>query len=966
MSSFNDIKKVNYSDNKDSIVSLKEYIVFKDEVEQKKLAIFKFQNNLNQELSKMTFEVMQFDSDNFMIKKTTVNYDNFKADRGEAFVPKMKMELDLFCETIQVNLTYAKFERVELVKGTLKPIPYSINEFRGNKEKPVKPSKKEQKLLEKKRIKELKKSNKESDKRTIEVLDVTKKNKPLVSAVLTVIMSLCLVLFVAATVVIQGLNGKLYTSGSYMYKKLSNNTISIHKYYGSEEDISIPDKIDGYSVAEIDDKAFKKSNCYSITISNPLIIGNNSFEDCSNLSMINGIDNIISIGDKAFRNCTNLNKLSSTELDSVGVRAFENCTSLKNVIIPNASIETEAFKGCTGIVELEIRDTTTNHLIDIFAGEKNNVMKLKISRKNIGVGYFSNMSALTDLEFGVVPNIEFGALTDTNISGHYINESVETLDGKIIAIKLSDEGKITLPKSITDKEQALNFLYDYKTSIHIIETEMKYALDSDDLAVFESLIGFGILNDGKTNKLAISNSSVSKIYWDSNQIINNVLTLPNTIKDIYIGNYDDAQIKLSNQLIDLYPYSIENIYINNVKSVSLGALADLYNIKELNIANYGYFSLSDIGVKDSLTKLNITNKNGNEKLTCDIIGYSNLSEIVFPTNITTLGACLNECEKIVNIVIPSSVTEIGDNFIKNCGITSLALDSTNIKTIGNGFISNCDSINYIVLPNSLISIGKNFAKNCANLYDIELPNKVQKIGSYLINGCASMSYINVPKSVTSLEMPLIGYDCDVTSITTPFVGTSSDKGVQFNKFDLSASNLVYLRVFGNLAVDSVFANNLTNLETFIVDGKITGASSNVFKQLDSLINIKFNGELKCRFVDLFYGKTYMNNVVIDTNSSITDNFFNGMNINALAINSYNKLVDESFSNCTIDKLFIGSNANDSYALRRKGFYERTFVGVSYLFLDIEKPEVAKNYTNVLRSSFNDFVRKYTNISEILN
>ena len=122
MSSFNNIKKIDYSDNRDSIVALKEYILLKDEAGKKQLLVFKFQNNLNQELSKMTFNVMQYDSDHFMIKKSTINYEDFTVDRGEAFVPKLKMEVDIFCDTIEVELTYAKFERVEFIDGVLKPI----------------------------------------------------------------------------------------------------------------------------------------------------------------------------------------------------------------------------------------------------------------------------------------------------------------------------------------------------------------------------------------------------------------------------------------------------------------------------------------------------------------------------------------------------------------------------------------------------------------------------------------------------------------------------------------------------------------------------------------------------------------------------------------------------------------------------------------------------------------------------
>ena len=968
MSSFNDIKKVNYTDNADSVVALKEYICFKDEARKKQLAIFKFQNNLNQQLTKMTFDVMQFDSDNFMIRKTTITYDDFVADRGEAFVPKMKMELDIFCDSIQIKLTYAKFERVEFVNGIMKPIPYSIKEFRDNKEKPEKPSKKEQKLLEKQKIKELKKKGKESDKRRMEVLDVTNRNKPLISAVLTTVMSLALIAFVAVTVVMYGINGKLYQSGDYMYEKRNNEEAVIHKYYGNEENILVPETIDGLKIIGIDDKAFKNKECSSLTLSSQVSIGNSAFEDCVNLSVIYGMENVVSVGDKAFRNCSNLKSIDSTELDSIGVRSFENCTSLKNVSIPNTTVEMEAFKGCANIVSLEIRDTTSTHLVDIFAGEKNKVQRLTISRENIGVGYFTNMNSLTELYFGTVPNIEFGALTDTNIAGHFINESVEILDGNIIAIKPSEDGRITLPSVISDKEQALSFLYDYKSSIHIIETEMRFELDSDDIAMFSSLTGFGILNDGKISRNALQGSGITSLYWDSTKIINDVINVPNTVRSIYVGNYSDNPIQVSNQLYNLYSYNIESLYLENVNNVRYDALSDLNGLKELKIPNYGSFSLDNLGVSKTLRNLTITNNADNKSLTCVIADYDYLSVLQMPDNITTLNAQFINCQTLSNITIPSSVTTIGDNFINNCGIHELLLDSTNIRSIGGSFVSNCENLGAINLPTSLKTIGNDFAYNCINLTNVTLSNGVTQIGSYFINRCGNVSYLSIPASVTAMTMPLIGSNCNVYTLLTPFVGEAKDKYCRFSSFDNSASSLQYLRVYNNLIVDSSFANGLSNLYTFIVDGKVTGIRTNVFSQLTNLKNIKINCDLDCRFVDLFGSKYYMNDVIIDTKSQITAGFFEGMEINALAINSFGSFVINSFDNCTIYNLFISGNGEDINTLtRRKTFYSNTLDYVVYnLFLGIGKPEIASEFDRVRTTTYTEFVGEYMPVFAAIN
>lgn len=967
MSSINNIKKVNYSDNRDSVVALKEYILLKDEAAQKQLCLFKFQNNLNQQLTKMTFNIMQFDADNFMIKKSIVNYENFTADRGEAFVPKMKMELDLFTETIQIELTYAKFERVEFTNGILKPIPYTMKEFRDNKEKPVKKTKKEEKLLEKQRLAEIKKNNKKTEKRTISVEDVTSRNKPRISAVLTTLLSLVLIAFVVTSVIIFGLNSPLFSKGDYTYKKISNNTVAVYKYYGNEYDINIPEEIDGNKIVGIDKKAFKNAKISSITFNGSIDIGISAFENCSDLSKINGIQFINTIGDYGFKNCTSLTTFKSNELDSIGVGSFEGCTKLSSVIIPNAMVENNAFKNDASLKELDIRDTNTNSLYGIFSFDGIALKKLKISKKNIGKDYFKNIKSLTELEFGVEPNIEFGALRDTNIANHYINETVETLNGKIIAIEPDANGMITLPSTITDKDHAISFLSIRSNLIKVLQTEMQISLDNDDLLQLDNLIGFGIVNDGKVNYNALDGIDIESIYWDSSKNIIDTVHLPITVKSVYIGNHNDNAIKLFNQLNGLYSYEITDLIIDNVKSVSIGALDQLDNLTYLEISNYGSISFEDIGVSKTVEVVVINGIEKLKELSCYISDYDNLTDLYLPTNIETLNATIYSCDNLIDITIPKSVKTIGNNFISESGIDNVIFEeNSNLKTIGNSFIDSCNNIEVIELPRGLKSIGNYAFSNCPNLWEIVIPETVETIGSYLVNDGIMLDDLVIPSSVTSLAMPLIGNDCNIYSITTPFVGSNKDSKVAYNIFNRSSLTTYYLRVRGNLTVDSSFFTGLTNLETLIVDGKTIGAKSNVFYRLENLKNLKFDGELPCTLRDLFGRNMYLSAVVIDTTSEIGEDFFYGMNIYALAVNSYKKMYVYTFDSTTISNLFIGSS-DDMSLFKKTSFYITTLDNVyNNLFLGFDVPKEAKDFDNVSKLTYREFIINFTNMKEIVN
>ena len=56
MSSFNNVRKIKYFREPDVVVALEEYIVFEDERAKEKFVVFKFVNNISQQLLGMEFD----------------------------------------------------------------------------------------------------------------------------------------------------------------------------------------------------------------------------------------------------------------------------------------------------------------------------------------------------------------------------------------------------------------------------------------------------------------------------------------------------------------------------------------------------------------------------------------------------------------------------------------------------------------------------------------------------------------------------------------------------------------------------------------------------------------------------------------------------------------------------------------------------------------------------------------------
>nr|MCR5461830.1 leucine-rich repeat domain-containing protein [bacterium] len=322
-----------------------------------------------------------------------------------------------------------------------------------------------------------------------------------------------------------------------------------------------------------------------------------------------------------------------------------------------------------------------------------------------------------------------------------------------------------------------------------------------------------------------------------------------------------------------------------------------------------------------------------------------------------LNASIRNCLNLYNIYIPENVINIGSNFISNCGVSNIKFNS-NINSIGNNFIDSCENIQEIILPSSLKKIGNNAFVNCPNLYYIELPNGLQTVGSRLINNNITLTTLILPNSITSMELPVIGNNCNVNTIYTPFVGPNASTSRNYNDFNRSAVTTFALYVYGNLDVNQAFFNNLTNLNTFAVDGVVKGLGNKVFMYATNLQNIKFKGDFSCKFNELFNGITSLNDVVISGNFDLSDNFFNNMSINSLAVNSYNYIFNEAFTNSSINRAFLGKNGNLD-AFSKRGFFDKALNYVTLMYLGIELTDIAREYSNVSSTTYTYFLQNYT-------
>jgi len=223
--------------------------------------------------------------------------------------------------------------------------------------------------------------------------------------------------------------------GDFQYSVNDDNTITITKYTGNGGNVTIPNKIDGKSVASIGYGAFYVcKSLTSVTIPDSVTsIGAWAFGDCTSLTSITIPDSVTSIGDSAFYGCTGLTSVTiGDSVTSIGDDAFYDCKSLTSVTIPDSvtSIGDSAFSDCTGLTSITIPDSVTSIGGVAFYGCTGLTgITIPDSVTSIGRYAFSDCTGLTSVTIGKsVTSIGYAAFYGcTGLTSITIPDSVTSM-----------------------------------------------------------------------------------------------------------------------------------------------------------------------------------------------------------------------------------------------------------------------------------------------------------------------------------------------------------------------------------------------------------------------------------------------------------------------------------------------------------------------------------------------------------
>ena len=149
----------------------------------------------------------------------------------------------------------------------------------------------------------------------------------------------------------------------------------------------------------------------------------------------------------------------------------------------------------------------------------------------------------------------------------------------------------------------------------------------------------------------------------------------------------------------------------------LSSLTDQYNSKDLRYCGC-YFVVCDDGDVHCFSKDGIEQK-------IDYIPHD----------------CFSYDHYFEKIIIPDSVTSIGDYAFYNCSELTSVTISNSVTSIGYEAFCDCSGLKSVTIPDGVTSIGERAFEDCSGLKSMIIPNSVMSIGWATFWSCYSLKSI---------------------------------------------------------------------------------------------------------------------------------------------------------------------------------------------------------------------------------
>ena len=233
--------------------------------------------------------------------------------------------------------------------------------------------------------------------------------------------------------------------------------------------------------------------------------------------------------------------------------------------------------------------------------------------------------------------------------------------------------------------------------------------------------------------------------------------------------------------------SLQELVIpSSVTSIGEYAFFDCSSLRELvipsSVTSIGYAAFNNcssslqLSIKSSKFEL-IDNSIIVDILKKEVIScLNNKNNIIIPSSVTSIGErAFERCSSLQELAIPSSVTSIGKYAFWGCSSLQDLVVPPSVTSIGDCAFSGCSLLRELTIPSSVTSIGEYAFEGCSSLQELTIPSSVTSIGEYAFRGCSSLRELVIPSSVTSIGYAAFNNCSSLQELVIPSSVTSIEE-----------------------------------------------------------------------------------------------------------------------------------------------------------------------------------------------
>jgi hypothetical protein len=649
---------------------------------------------------------------------------------------------------------------------------------------------------------------------------------------------------------------------------------------------------------------------------------------------------VTSIDSYAFKDCTGITSVTiPNTVTSIGEYAFNACTKLTYINIPDfvTSIGSNAFRDCTSLASIEIPALVTSPLTNVFVG-CSSLLRINVSQDNTvsssdnqGVLYNKSKSHLVKYPEG---NQSTQFVIPASVTS--ILSSAFSYTQNLLYVTFAQDSTI---------QQINAFAFQYGTSL--ISIKIPNSVTS---------IGVGAFRNSPKLELVTIPAFVTSI---SDQAFSNcpnlatIVTLGNSFPTsasgsftnispslvIYNPNFTDLSANLLSFLpsgVAILKYKIDPY--NNVQILSANSpLSNSSNARDINIVSSlegcPVTSIGDYAFKSkswikSITFPASTVSFGTQAFDSCI----GLTSVTVPVNVTIIGRlAFADCTKLETVTFASGSlrTTIGDTVFYRCtGLTSVIFGSeSHLTDFGETAFEGCISLASITIPNTITTINRRAFKDCRSITSISIPESVTTIGDNAfanISATAVVSFLgNIPNINATVFANLLSPISSALYARTLYYRTNTNN-VFFGSLMFTTEFSYSVDAFNNATITSIKYDVLGRLD---IPSTIAGYP------VTSIITDITRPNFYTSSSNVFLSNTSSNALQIIIPNSVTyigDYVFNNCSkLNSISIpNSVTTIGENAFSNCRAMSSITFAADSRLLTIGKEAFYSCTNINLT--------------------------------------